>query len=86
MVANVTGMVLKVYQADSRDREGNPVIESRMDIYDGDELLKIRKIPRDTFCQGEQVSLKVRVYGNEYGVSCVYVSTIGSAVVTSPRK
>ena len=86
MVASVAGMILKVYQADSRDRDGNAVIENRMDIYDGDELLKIRKIPRDTFSQGEQVSLKVRVYGNEYGLTCVYVSTIGSVAAASPRK
>lgn len=86
MVANVTGMVLKVYQAESRDREGKPVVEDRMDIYDGDDLLKIRKIPKDTFCNGEQVSLRVRVYGNEYGLSCVFVSTVSSGAAPASRR
>ena len=86
MVANVSGKVLKVYQADSRDRDGKPILENRMDIYDGDDLLKIRKIPDNTFGEGEDVSIRVRVYGNEYGVSCVYVATVGLEASPQSRK
>jgi hypothetical protein len=80
----VTGTVLKVYKAARKNRDGQEAEVDFLDLYDGDELIKIAKIPENTFGAGESVSLRLKVYGNQYGISAVYDATVGSEV--PPRK
>lgn len=79
MKCTISGTVLKVYKANRKDRDGKDVEVNMMDLYDGDELVKIAKVPDNVFGNGEVVSLVVKVYGNQYGTSCVYAATVGAA-------
>ena len=86
MKCTISGTVLKVYKADRKDKEGKSVQINMLDLYDGDELVRVAKIPENVFGSGESVCLAVKVYGNQYGVSCVYVATVNPVPDSSPRK
>lgn len=63
MVVSVTGAVLRVYTVEQRDKQTGAIVrDTRIDLYDGEELLKIRKVPADVnFGMGEQVTLQVKL-------------------------
>lgn len=71
MIAMIEGQVMRVYEADTKDRDGNPAKVIRADIYDGFDLLRVTRLPDfDTLEVGSQVRLWVKVYGEH--VALVY--------------
>lgn len=73
MMATIQGTVLKVYEAVQRD--GKTV--ARLDLYDGEELIKVNRIPSvGAFAVGQAVTLRVKVYSNQYGLAVLYFSAV----------
>lgn len=70
MLAMVSGTVLKSYEVMQKS-DGKSV--PRIDLYDGDELIKIARVPAVDFYEvGQTVTLQVKIYSNQYGLSVVY--------------
>nr|CDL65880.1 unnamed protein product [uncultured bacterium] len=77
MIAKIEGTVLKSYEVKTKDREGKEVMMPRIDLYDGNELVKVNKTPSvDHFAKGDYITLQVKIYANQYGLSVVYDSEL----------
>ena len=86
MVVSVTGTVLRIYTVDQKDRQTGQILrDTRLDLYDGEELLKIRKLPPAVnFGVGEQVTLQVRLRVFNDNIYIDY--DLPEAPPSSPRK
>lgn len=73
----IEGQVMRAYVADTHDREGKAAKVNRVDLYDGEELLRVTRVPSlDSFIPGEVATLRVKVYSGDRGLTLVYDSQI----------
>lgn len=68
--AKITGMVLDVYNRQSKDPSALPV--SVADLYVGHEVVKVAKVDA-SFVKGTLMEdIPVNIYNGQYGLSVVY--------------
>ena len=72
MKAFISGMVVQVYNRESRDKNGKSVSIPMADLYCGHEIVKIAKVD-ESFVQGTFMELiPVNIYSNQFGLSIVF--------------